>query len=813
MATISSLDTGATILLKEADGSYADYTLVQLDYNDGKALLWRNESIGSSAWRATNVAASSMLYQGSDLDTYLTTWYQNLPSDTQNVLSSISYPVASTNSSSGPQTYISRYAATVSGSEIGCTNSSGGYYGTELDFYYKPAATSYWTRQPYAGLAAVFYYNKDDAVFSGVSSTSSRGVRPTVGVDQESIEVTWDGTLGGYKLSKVVTATPCTAPAALYLDGGSYNYGDVEPGNSYTLSWDAGTGSSIIGYAVYYSTSSSGSYTWMKDVTGTSTTVYAPDTYSTYRYFKVKTLGADSSLDSELSTAYRYVHTKDAPTQTTCTAPSTLYLNGYASNQSGATPGSSFTLSWSAGTGSSISGYKVWSYINTDDSFTLCGTTAATVQSMTVYAADTYSTTKNFYVQTICSDGTSSSYSSPRSITTKTAESTGTQCTAPSTLYLDGGTYNYGACTPGKSYTLSWDAGTGTSITGYGVYYSTSENGTYTWMKDVTGTSTTVYAPDTYSTYRYFKVKTLGSDSSLDSALSTSYRSVWTAADPDDICTAPSTLYLNGTAADITSAAPDATYTLSWSSGTGSSISGYAVYYKDTGDSYYNYLGQTTSQSMTVSAPSDYSTTRSFCVSTLSSILGASSDYSSVRSITTKAESSGATVPYYNGSAWVDATPWYYNGSTWVEVIDVIYYPSYRVVSAGAAYGFALNSDGYWESQNSGDSYHGTYALCKVRIFADGVSNVYVDYITGGEGSTTYYDYGLLSKIDTTLSSSDTSSSTNVHGSFVISPSSSVRTIDYGVLTAGEHYIYAKYTKDGSVSNTPDSLQFKVRFE
>ncbi|MBQ8570277.1 MAG: hypothetical protein IJ444_02065 [Kiritimatiellae bacterium] len=600
MATIADLYTGATILLEEADGSYGEYELVQFDYNDGYALLWRNESIGTLQWRATSVAAASSLYQGSDLDTYLTTWYQNLPSSTKDSLSEISYPVASANSSSGSQTSILRYAATVSAYEIGCSNSSNGHYGAELDYYYTSAATSYWTRQPSSGLTRAFYYNIDESVFKQAVVTSSYGVRPTVGIAQD-IEVTWDGNLGGYKLSLSSTSTQCTAPAALYLNGGAYNYGQVEPGASFTLSWDAGTGS---------------------------------------------------------------------------------------------------------------------------------------------------------------------------------------------------------------------------SITGYAVYYSTSENGTYTWMKDVTGTSTTVYAPDTYSTYRYFKVKTRGSDSSLDSELSTSYRSLWTAADPANVCTAPSTLYLDDIATDITNATPGSTHTLRWTAGTGASISGYAVYYKDTGDTYYNYLGQTTSLSMTVSAPDAYSTTRSFCVSTLSSILGASSDYSSARSITTRAETVNYGVSYYDGTQWLYPTPWYYNGTGWVRP-TMWYYDgstwlpipplpkcSYTVEAvSGATYGFALNSDGYYESTNAGVD--GSYSLCKVNIVVDGVSNMYVDCINYGESS---FDYGILSNVDTTLELSNAADSTNVKQSFSGMQSADVQTVDYGVLTAGEHYIYIKYRKDDSVNSNNDSLQFKVRF-
>jgi hypothetical protein len=124
----------------------------------------------------------------------------------------------------------------------------------------------------------------------------------------------------------------------------------------------------------------------------------------------------------------------------------------------------------------------------------------------------------------------------------------------------------------------------------------------------------------------------------------------------------------------------------------------------------------------------------------------------------------------------------------------------------GAAYGFSLNENGYYESENKGvDS---SAAVCKITFEPDGVHSVYLDCINYAESS---YDYGLLSKVDTTLTTSSSADTTNVFKTFKNAQSASVQTVDYGVLAAHEHTIYVKYIKDYSVSKNNDSLQFKIR--
>lgn len=126
----------------------------------------------------------------------------------------------------------------------------------------------------------------------------------------------------------------------------------------------------------------------------------------------------------------------------------------------------------------------------------------------------------------------------------------------------------------------------------------------------------------------------------------------------------------------------------------------------------------------------------------------------------------------------------------------------------GAEYGFLLNDDGYYESQNAGVK--NSYSVCKVAFCTDGTRNIYLDCINYAESN---YDYGILSNIDTALTLSYSVDTTNVFKSFKGLSSSAVQTVDYGCPDAGDHFIYVKYRKDSSGNSNNDSFQFKVRME
>lgn len=128
---------------------------------------------------------------------------------------------------------------------------------------------------------------------------------------------------------------------------------------------------------------------------------------------------------------------------------------------------------------------------------------------------------------------------------------------------------------------------------------------------------------------------------------------------------------------------------------------------------------------------------------------------------------------------------------------------------SGASYGFVMNDNGYYESNNKG--VNSSAALCKVTFNTFGIYHLYIDCINYAESN---YDYGLLSNLDTTLSTSTTAdSSSKIFYDFKGKQSASVVTVDYGEIAAGEHFIYIKFLKDSSQHNNNDSLQFKLRFE
>ncbi len=136
------------------------------------------------------------------------------------------------------------------------------------------------------------------------------------------------------------------------------------------------------------------------------------------------------------------------------------------------------------------------------------------------------------------------------------------------------------------------------------------------------------------------------------------------------------------------------------------------------------------------------------------------------------------------------------------------YSPSTYTASnvSGASYGFVSNGD-YYESNNK--NAHGTAALCKVEIESNGEDRLYIDCIQTSESN---YDYGLISKLDQTLSN-NYSHDSDVFASLQGLYTTSNHTIDYGIIPEGSHFIYIKYRKDGSASQGNDSLKFKLRFE
>jgi len=120
---------------------------------------------------------------------------------------------------------------------------------------------------------------------------------------------------------------------------------------------------------------------------------------------------------------------------------------------------------------------------------------------------------------------------------------------------------------------------------------------------------------------------------------------------------------------------------------------------------------------------------------------------------------------------------------------------------SGAEYGFALRSDGYWESQNINK--HNTYAVCKLIINNPNGKMVTMSYI---QSSETGCDFAIVSNLNTTLSLSTTVDSNNLYN-FSSVNITEVYTCSLG-RTNGWYYI--KYKKDSSVHSGDDSFRFKI---
>ena len=145
------------------------------------------------------------------------------------------------------------------------------------------------------------------------------------------------------------------------------------------------------------------------------------------------------------------------------------------------------------------------------------------------------------------------------------------------------------------------------------------------------------------------------------------------------------------------------------------------------------------------------------------------------------------------------------NDSLQFKVVEPIGCVTSIVKPDSGSYTFVLNSSGYYESNNKG--VHNSYALCKVTFVLKKSSNVIFHCINYAE---TNYDFGILSNVDKTLTSNSGVDSSNVKRSFKGSSSSSVQNVTYENVSAGTHFIYVKFRKDGSGNSNNDSLQFKV---
>ena len=137
--------------------------------------------------------------------------------------------------------------------------------------------------------------------------------------------------------------------------------------------------------------------------------------------------------------------------------------------------------------------------------------------------------------------------------------------------------------------------------------------------------------------------------------------------------------------------------------------------------------------------------------------------------------------------------------------------PSFTVTDVeGASYNFVLNDAGYYESTNK--KVINSAALCKLNITdLEDTTKIIFDCINSGEAN---FDYGMISKINTTLGTTNNEdSASNLFVSFKGQSSTNVVSKSYPVSAVAACYFTLKYRKDSSGDQGNDSLQFKVRFE
>lgn len=210
----------------------------------------------------------------------------------------------------------------------------------------------------------------------------------------------------------------------------------------------------------------------------------------------------------------------------------------------------------------------------------------------------------------------------PRIVITVSWKESYTKCTAPTTLTVSP------SLTGGDNATLTWSgaaAGTVNDITGYGIQYQDSADGT-TWgawtdlttiASTSTSGSTTVAINPTPGQYRRYRMQTQG-------AAGSAYYSDWstasTAVQRYGKAQAP-----NSVIASTNTPGVSEQLTLSWtgaSAGTGDTIEGYGIYRAETADGEYELIDTvpltTTSGSATVDAPDTFGGSYYFKVATIS---------------------------------------------------------------------------------------------------------------------------------------------------------------------------------------------------
>lgn len=277
---------------------------------------------------------------------------------------------------------------------------------------------------------------------------------------------------------------------------------------------------------------------------------------------------------------------------TACTAPTSVSIS-----PTSCAPGATATLSWSgagAGKNNAIAGYHIYRSTSSNGTYThtYTVTTSSASSSCSVVAPTTPNGSYFYKVYTI---GTVSGYNSGAS-GVASLKALVTACGAPTAVSL-----SKTSAGPNETVVFSWSgatAGTNNAITGYHIYRSTEENGTYevayTLNSNSSSGSYNVATPAGNGTVYYYRIYTIGTYADYNSGASgTAFvRSEYTApGTPVIVCNL-------GESATIDA---NANFVLSWEAvddGLNNPVQGYLIYDNDVQSNY------TESTSITMSADS-----------------------------------------------------------------------------------------------------------------------------------------------------------------------------------------------------------------
>lgn len=241
---------------------------------------------------------------------------------------------------------------------------------------------------------------------------------------------------------------------------------------------------------------------------------------------------------------------------TSCGAPTSVLINGSASNTTGYTEKA--TLSWSGANGgvnNSITGYRLFYQDSTDGSSwsgwyeykSVSSTASSGSAEVDLGSVGTY---RMFGVATIGSAG--ESYGSSIASSPAIQRVNRTACTAPTSVVLAA------TSSTGENVRLSWSgasAGVGNSIAGYEVQRRESSDGSswgsWSSLGTTTSTYTNVAPPTTAGNYYQYQVRTLGSAGASYNSdwklSSNTLRRSYTACGAPTACAVDSTLSLVAT--------------------------------------------------------------------------------------------------------------------------------------------------------------------------------------------------------------------------------------------------------------------------